>query len=160
MSKGVLLDTSFFLRFLNENDSLFKNADDYFRYFLSEEYSLFVSTISVAEFCVGGSADELPLKNLRILPFNYNHAIRTGEFARQLFDSRKKGIISFKERLLIPNDTKLFAQADSEASIEYFLTTDSESIKAYTILKQSSNPMFSIINITTPYYETFGILDL
>ena len=92
MSKGVLLDTSFFLRFLNENDSLFKNADDYFRYFLREEYSLFVSTITVAEFCVGGSADELPLKNLRILPFNYNHAIRTGEFARQLFDSRKMAL--------------------------------------------------------------------
>jgi len=30
--KAVLLDTSFFLRFLNDSDPLFKNADGYFRY--------------------------------------------------------------------------------------------------------------------------------
>ena len=32
--KAVLLDTSFFIRFLNDSDPLFKNADGYFRYFL------------------------------------------------------------------------------------------------------------------------------
>ena len=160
MSNGVLLDTSFFFRFLNDSDPLFKNSDDYYRYFLHEEFSLFISTVTIAEFCVGGSADELPLKNLRILPFNYNHAIKTGEFARSLFEARKKGLVSFKERLLIPNDTKLFAQADSETSIEYFLTTDSESIKAYNILKQSNKPSFAILDLNTPYSETFGILDL
>ena len=51
MPKGVLLDTSFFLRFLNENDPLFKNADGYFRYFLEKDYSLTTSTITVAEYC-------------------------------------------------------------------------------------------------------------
>ena len=97
MFRGVLLDTSFFLRFLNDSDPLFKNADDYFRYFLKNDFSLFVSTISVAEFCVGGTADQLPLKNLKILPFNFDHARRTGQFARILFDTRKKGLIDFKE---------------------------------------------------------------
>lgn len=160
MPKGVLLDTSFFLRFLKEDDPLFKNADDYFRYFLKEEYSLYVSTVTIAEFCVGGSPDELPLKNLRILPFNYNHAVRTGNFARCLFDARRKGSVAFKERLLIPNDAKLFAQADSEASIEYFVTTDSESLKAFAVLKQSAKPLFSVIDLNTPYSEAFGILDL
>lgn len=66
MPKAVLLDTSFFLRFLNENDPLFTNADGYFRYFLEKEYSLMISTISVAEYCVGGTIDQLPLKNLKI----------------------------------------------------------------------------------------------
>lgn len=32
MHKSVLLDTSFFIRFLNDKDPLFKNADGYFRY--------------------------------------------------------------------------------------------------------------------------------
>lgn len=32
--KAVLLDTSFFIRFLNDGDPLFLNADGYFRYFL------------------------------------------------------------------------------------------------------------------------------
>ena len=160
MPKGVLLDTSFFLRFLKEDDPLFKNADDYFRYFLKEDYSLYVSTVTIAEFCVGGTPDEMPLKNLRILPFNYNHALQTGHFARCLFEARRKGSIFFKERLLIPNDAKLFAQADSEAGIEHFITSDAESLKAFAILKQCARPMFSIIDLNIPYSETFGILDL
>jgi predicted nucleic acid-binding protein len=160
MSRGVLLDTSFFLRFLNDTDPLFKNADDYFRYFLKNDFSLFISTISVAEFCVGGTADQLPLKNLKILPFNFDHARRTGQFARILFDTRKKGLIDFKERQLIPNDSKLFAQADSETQIEYYLTTDVESIKAFNILKQSDKPLFTIIDLNHTYSEIFGILDI
>jgi len=30
MPEGALLDTSFFLRFLNEKDDLFENADKYY----------------------------------------------------------------------------------------------------------------------------------
>ena len=70
MPKSVLLDTSFFLRFLNDSDSLFKNADGYFRYFLKEEINMIISTISIAEYCVGGDIHELPLKNLQILQKN------------------------------------------------------------------------------------------
>lgn len=60
--KAVLLDTSFFLRFLNDGDPLFTNADGYFRYFIQNEIIMMVSTISVAEYCVGGDISELPLK--------------------------------------------------------------------------------------------------
>ena len=62
MPEGALLDTSFFLRFLNEEDPLFKKADNYYQYFLVKEFNLFISTISIAEYCVGGSIDQLPLK--------------------------------------------------------------------------------------------------
>jgi len=54
---GVLLDTSFFLRFLNVEDPLFEKADKYYQYFLQKEFRLFISTISIAEFCVGGTID-------------------------------------------------------------------------------------------------------
>jgi len=160
MPKAVLLDTSFFLRFLNENDPLFKNADGYFRYFLEKEYSLIISTISVAEYCVGGTIDQLPLKNLKILPFNLSHSKRTGEFAKILYNERREGKINFNERVLIPNDSKLFAQADTEASIEHFVSSDSESQKAYNVLKKNTNPHFTIIDINQPHSLTFGILDL
>lgn len=109
MHKAVLLDTSFFLRFLNDKDPLFKNADNYFRYFLQKEITMMISTISIAEYCVGGDVHELPLKNLQIIPFNLDHSKRTGEFARVVF--QKKGKLKLKERNIIPNDTKLFAQA-------------------------------------------------
>lgn len=119
-----------------------------------------ISTISIAEYCVGGAIDQLPLKNLKILPFNLDHAKRTGEFARLLFLERRSGNVAFKERTLIPNDSKLFAQADTDPGIGYFVTSDTESLKAYSVLWKRSKPDFEIIDITRPHFEAFGLLKL
>lgn len=156
--KAVLLDTSFFIRFLNDSDPLFKNADGYFRYFLQKEITMMISTISIAEYCVGGDVHELPLRNLQIVPFNFDHSKRTGEFAKIIFQN--KGKLKLKERNIIPNDTKLFAQADCEKSIEFYLSSDSESLKIYNILRQETAPKFQFIDLNTLYNETFGLLDL
>lgn len=131
--KAVLLDTSFFLRFLNDSDPLFKNADGYFRYFLEKEITMMISTISIAEYCVGGDVHELPLKNLQIVPFNLDHAKRTGEFAKIVFQNKNK--LQLRERNIIPNDTKLFAQADTEVAVEFYLSSDLESQKNLQINK-------------------------
>lgn len=158
MPKSVLLDTSFFLRFLNDSDPLFKNADGYFRYFLKEEINMMISTISIAEYCVGGDIHELPLKNLQILPFNLEHSKRTGQLARIVFDN--KGTLKLQERNIIPNDSKLFAQADCEKTVTYYLTSDKESIKIYNLLNDISPLKFVFLDLSIPYSEVFGILDL
>ena len=134
MPEGTLLDTSFFLRFLNENDPLFDNADKYYKYFLQKEIKLFISTISIAEYCVGGKIDQLPLKNLIVLPFNIKHAEKAGEFGRILYEARKSGNLYVNERPIIINDAKLFGQADSEINISYFITSDSRSLKIFETL--------------------------
>ena len=156
--KSVLLDTSFFLRFLNDSDPLFKNADGYFRYFLQKEISMMISTISIAEYCVGGDVHELPLRNLQVVPFNLDHSKRSGEFAKIIFQN--KGKLKLKERNIIPNDTKLFAQADCEKSVEFYLSSDTESLKMYNLLKQEKAPKFQFVDLKVPYNETFGILDI
>lgn len=153
-------DTSFFLRFLNDSDPLFRNADGYFRYFLQKEITMMISTISIAEYCVGGDVHELPLRNLQIIPFNLDHSKRTGEFARIIFNAKRSGKIDVANRNIIPNDTKLFAQADCEKSIEFYLSSDGESLKIYNILRQETAPKFQFIDLNTPYNETFGLLDL
>lgn len=158
MHKSVLLDTSFFLRFLNESDPLFKNADGYFRYFIKEEITMMISTISIAEYCVGGDIHELPLRNLQIIPFNLDHSKRTGEFARIIFQN--KGKLKLNERNIIPNDTKLFSQADCEKSVEFYVSSDSESFKIYSLLTIESNPKFKFIDLKVPHYEIFGLLNL
>ncbi|AZI33257.1 PIN domain-containing protein [Kaistella carnis] len=155
---GVLLDTSFFIRFLNDEDPLFKNAMDYYRYFLNKEIKMYISTISIAEYCVGGSITELPLRNLAILPFNLNHATKTGEIARIVFT--KKGKLKLTERNIIPNDSKLFSQADVEMTIEYYLSSDSESLKIYDLLKDEGKVLnFNFIDLLTPPNEYFGYLN-
>jgi predicted nucleic acid-binding protein len=116
-SKSVLLDTNFFIHFLQEESQLYKNANGYFKYFCEHNIKMKISTISIAEYCVIGSLDELPLKDVQIVPFNMDHAIKTGEFAKYVFE--RKNQISV-ERKIIPNDTKLFAQADVDHSVEFY----------------------------------------
>lgn len=158
--KAVLLDTSFFIRFLNDTDPLFTNADDYFRYFLQKEITMMISTISIAEYCVGGDVQELPLRNLQIVPFNIDHSERTGEFAEIAFKAKRNGKIDVSCRNIIPNDTKLFAQADREKAIEFYLSSDRESLKIYNLLRQESAPKFQFIDLNIPCNETFGFLGL
>ena len=154
----VLLDTSFFIRLLNEQDPLHENALEYYKYFLQNDFILKASTISIAEYCVRGEIDELPLKDIQIVPFNINHAIRAGDLAALVFQN--KGMLNLPDRRIIPNDTKLFAQADTEEQIQKFATSDVECIKVYHLLNQNDKLKFDIINIRNPYNETFGILDL
>lgn len=158
--RAVLLDTSFFIRFLNESDPLFKNADGYFRYFLQKEITMMISTISIAEYCVGGDLHELPLRNIQIVPFNLDHSKRAGVFAKIAFNAKRNGKISVSSRNIIPNETKLFAQADCERAIEFYLSSDSESLKIFNLLRQETSPKFQFIDLKTPYNEIFGLFDL
>ncbi|MFZ2325180.1 MAG: PIN domain-containing protein [Ignavibacteriaceae bacterium] len=157
-SKCILLDTSFFIRLLNENDSLHQNTLDYYKFFLEKQFTLKCSTISISEYCVRGLLEELPLKDIQILPFNINHAQKAGEFARIIFEN--KGKLETEKRNIIPNDTNLFAQAEVENDITSFATSDEECIKIYNLLKQSHNLKFDTINIRQPFNENFGLLDL
>lgn len=160
MPDGFLLDTSFFIRLLKEDDPLFQNANDYYRYFLQNNLPIFISTISIAEFCVKGSPDELPLKNLIVIPFNYNHAITAGKFASILYDRRKNYNLKINERPIIINDAKLFAQVHEEKKVNYFVTADERSLKLYENINNGIKLNFEFIHIGTKYNETFGILDL
>lgn len=121
---------------------------------------MLISTISIAEYCIGGDIHELPLKNLQIVPFNLNHAQRTGEFARIAFQARANRNLLVNDRKIIPNDTKLFAQADCENSVEFYLSSDTESMKVYNTIRDQNKPKFQFIDLNTPHHQTFGILDL
>ncbi len=119
---------------------------------------MIISTISIAEYCVGGDVHELPLRNLQIVPFNLDHFKRTGEFAKIVF--RNKGKLKWKERNIIPNDTKLFAQVAYNKTIEFYLSSGTGSFKIFNLLKQETAPKFQFIDLHTPFNETFGLLDL
>lgn len=159
MSKqSVLLDTSFFIRLLNRDDILHDNAVGYFRYFLEKEYVLKISTIAIAEFCTRGQITDLPLRNMQILPFNYDHAICAGEICEIAFRlKRAKGAI-IHPRSVVPNDSKMYAQANVESDIVHFVSADSEAFKVYQLISQEKRLTFTFIDINTPYQNNFGEL--
>lgn|SRR5574344_916169 len=161
MSESVLLDTSFFIRLLNENDLFHQSALNYYKYFMENGMIMKMSTIAVAEFCVKGCLADLPVKNLLFVPFNMNHAIRAGQLLKVIFDERKRRGAVVQPRTVVPNDTKMFAQADTTDDIKYFCSADSEAVKVYELMKSDTTVKFRFIDIRNhPYTETFGILDL
>lgn len=157
---SVLLDTSFFIRLLNEDDSLHQNALGYFKYFLEHDFVIKISTIAIAEYCVRGEVSELPFKNTLIVPFNFDHAQRAGKMIAEVYAEKKKRGATITPRAVVPNDTKMFAQADVEPDINYYATADVECKKVYDMIKASEGKLsFEFIDITIPYNNFFGVLD-
>jgi ribosomal protein L27 len=91
-----------------------------------------------------------------MLPFNVDHAVRVGNF-RAAFRGLQ---IAPGERVIVANDTKLFAQADTTAEISHFLTADEECKKKYARLQEAGvRPTFEILSIRKPLNEVLGRLD-
>jgi predicted nucleic acid-binding protein len=153
LSYTAFADTSFFIRLLKEDDPLHSNAKGYLEFLLDNSAIILCSTIVMAEYCVKGKLDELPLEFVQIIPFNPNHAVKAGEFARICFESR----IPVTERVIIPNDCKLLAQAEIEHA-RYFLTSDTESKKLFDALSKRAGLTFDFVDIRVPASETFGVL--
>jgi predicted nucleic acid-binding protein len=131
---GVLLDTSFLIRLFDNTDALHTNAKQYLGHFSENNVAMYISTIAIAEYCVKGDSSTLSrAKVFKFLPFNFDHAKRAGEFAKVVFQNKDK--LKLSERNIIPNDTKLFAQADYESGVVSYLSCDTESYKIYTMLK-------------------------
>ena len=158
--KCVLLDTSFFIRLLNEEDPLHDNALGYFRYFLEHDFIIKISTIAIAEYCVRGELTELPLKNILIVPFNFDHAQRAGKMIAEVYAEKKRRGATITQRAVFPSDTKMFAQADVESDINFYGTADVECRKVYDIIKASEgNLSFDFIDINIPYNTFFGVFN-
>lgn len=160
MSYSILLDTSFFIRLLTKNDTLHANARGYFQYFIDEDCIMKISTISVAEYCVRGDRTDLPFKHLEVIPFNVDHAEQTGTYADILFNDKDIKDDDLLPRPIIPNDSKLFAQAHIDPDIKYYVTSDARSEKTISTLKEETKVHFNFVNIEIPYHETFGKLPL
>ena len=157
---SVLLDTSFIIRLLSSSDPLHDNALGYYRYFLENNITMKISTVSIAEYCVKGNLSEIPLETLKIVPFNIDHAALAGQFAHILFSARNNGTLPVDNRLIIPNDSKLFAQASVEKDIMYFVTSDVKAANCIDTISKVNRITFQHLDIHTPHAQIFGILNI
>ncbi len=128
----VLLDTNFVIQFMNEGDDRHREIRSFFRIFQEKGFRLKFSTISIAEYCVRGTLEELPLRHLEVLPFNVLHANMAGEFTRKLrSDSSSK---DSTDRSCIKDDAKLLAQLQLESELTAFATSDKRLLKTMEAL--------------------------
>lgn len=157
---GVLCDTGFLIRLSNSDDPLHGNARAYLKFLMEGEHTLYVSTIALAEYAVRDEIKNLPMRYFRVLPFNIDHAQKAGEFARIVFSKREQIPADVTQRVIIPNDTKMFAQADVTPAITHYLTADQRCAVIYNLVQNSVALRFQIIPLTKPYHQVFGELDL
>lgn len=160
MHKSVLIDTCLLIKLLNPNDPLHTETVKYYKYFLDSKIQICISTISIAEYCTKGNFEDIPLKQLRVIPFNWNHAIKAGQFTATVFKQKGIQTQSLKPRAIIPNDSKLFAQADVEENITCFVTSDEMGEKVFRIITAEHIVRFEYWDINIPLNERIGELGL
>ena len=144
MAKTVLLDSGFLIRLMNPNEPLHRVALDLFKDYVSSGVTCMVSTVALAEYGVKGDLRYLPTKYLQFLPFQYHHAEVAAMFMRRIIQVKQERGAEIKPRVIIPNDTKMFAQASAETDIYAFVSADAEAKKVYELLE---DPGFEFVNI-------------
>ena len=144
MGKAVLLDSGFLIRLMNPDEPLHQAAFDIFRKFVTEGFVCKVSTIALAEYGVKGNLKFLPARYLQYLPFSYKHAEVAAAFMRRIIKVKQERGAVIHPRVVIPNDTKMFAQASADSEVVAFVSADAEAKKIYDLLDE---PGFDFINI-------------
>jgi len=121
---SALLDTSFLITLADPNRKHHETAKWYFRQLVERQIAMYLSTIAISEFQVRQSVNDLPLRNLIVLPFNIDHAMRCGILMGDL--SRDAS----EDRVRVKDDFKLIAQTECEG-ISHLLTEDKNSLVKY-----------------------------
>jgi hypothetical protein len=84
--------------------------------------------------------------------------VNSGRLGEIAFRKKKERGAVITPRTVVPNDTKMFAQADLEEEITHYVSADSEATKVFSLINGEYRMKFSYIDISVPYRETFGIL--
>lgn len=121
---SALLDTSFLITLANPARPHHDAAVGYFRECVRRQVPMYLSTIVISEFQVKQAINDLPLRNLVVLPFNVDHAMRCGILIRQVVRD------PLDDRVRVKDDFKLIAQCECEG-ISHLLSEDESTLVKY-----------------------------
>ncbi len=153
---SILLDTSFCIRLLKQDDPLHKNAYEYFQYFLENKIEMFLSTIVISEYSVEDDIANLPLQTMKIIPFDFLDGKIAGEFYSILTNNKTN--IQGIERLVVKDDCKLIAQIYNR-KIEGYITKDRKSFSQFfEPLQKEKNFSLLFLDLTIPLKDFKGEL--
>ncbi len=73
------------------------------------------------------------------------------------FENKRKGVVALENRVVIPNDTKILAQAE-EINVDLFIARDDNCEKVYQLMKENGLISFDYLDLRTPPNQFFGEL--
>jgi predicted nucleic acid-binding protein len=156
--RSVLLDNSFCLRLVNEHDEYHQNVKDYFKYFLENDITMYLSSVVFAEYCVRNQAKDFPLKQVRTLTFDMRDAVLAGKIW-EFVHYQNLGKETSRSRDTVKDDCKLFAQTCNR-QIDAFISKDITSYRRYVEPINNQPELsckFDFIDLVIPYKTYFKI---
>lgn len=153
---SILLDTSFCIRLLKNNDALHQNAKDYFKYFLDQKVEIYLSSIVIAEYSVKDDANNLPLEFVKIVPFDFFDGRTAGEFHSILINNKEQ--VANIERNIIKDDCKLLAQIFNR-KIGAYITNDKKSFgQIFQPIQKAKGFSIALLDLEIPLKDFTGML--
>jgi predicted nucleic acid-binding protein len=153
---SILLDTSFCIRLLKNNDDLHQNAKDYFKYFLEKKIEMYISTIVIAEYSVKDDPTHLPLEFVKIISFDFFDGTTAGEFHSILLNDKE--LLKKIGRDIVKDDCKLIAQLFNR-NIQGYITKDRKSFsKFFEPLQTYKNFQVELLDLEIPLKDFKGEL--
>ena len=143
--RKIILDTSFLITLLDDQRPNHAVALQYYKYCLENGHLLYVSTISISEYCLKGKISELPLENLIILPFNIEDAAKSSEL--NFKDTLEDG----ESRTVVKDDYKIIGQAEVK-NCDFILTDDVNTLHRHVTSLKSAGK----INLDAITLERFN----
>ena len=120
VAKSVLLDTGFLISIFDERRDAHPNALALYRFFIEHRFTMYLSSIVVAEFCTRNDIELLPMSNFLPLDFDLYDGVKAGALNFKAFIE-----VGDKDRSSVKDDVKLIAQMQNH-SIGYIATQDDE----------------------------------
>jgi hypothetical protein len=150
--RSAVLDTTFLISLADGKRPSHAAAHDYYRHFVSNNVTMFLPTVVVAEFGVKQPIDALPLHNFRVLPFNLPHALLC---AALNVAANRAAIGQIGQRDAVKDDFKIIAQAQAEKA-DFLLTDDVETMGAYCArLAADGKTTFKVVQLREGFDVAF-----
>lgn len=155
--KSVLVDNSFCIRLLKQDDPFHENCVKYFEYFLQNNVIIYLSTIVISEYAVLDNPDNLlAFKAFRVLEFDYMDAKISGNYYYNLMQDKE--LLKTLGRKIVINDLKILGQIQNR-EIDAYISKDFASFQKMIIpLKSLGLLNVEYIDITVPLNEQLGEL--
>ncbi|MDI9348123.1 MAG: hypothetical protein QM538_06425 [Methylacidiphilales bacterium] len=155
-SKNILLDTNFLI-YLNDSTSKYhENAKGYWEYYLTNNFTIYLSTIVIAEYLVKGSYQDLKINKCKISTFTIAHAQQFGNIQSEFVNDQIQNVDKTKGKdqkaRQFSVDRMIYAQA---VVLEANIITNN--ISDFNLISNNNNKI-KIIDLSIEYGNTYGVL--
>lgn len=150
MNNAAVLDTGFLISLVDRNRRCHQFARSYYKYFLEHTVVMLLPTIVVSEFSIVQLVTDLPLRNFRVLPFNFLDAVKCAELNAHHY---RQQLGNIGQRDSVKDDFKIIAQAVVQQA-RLLVTEDETTIcKFCDRLKADTKIQFRVVKLAAGFDE-------